>query len=38
MNKEQLLDDLYEVLQLTENEAAYELIGNTIDYIKKEVR
>lgn len=32
--KESLLNDLYEVLQLTENEAAYEIIGNAIDFVK----
>jgi hypothetical protein len=34
MNKEQLLSDLYEVLYLIENEAAFELIGNAIDFVK----
>jgi hypothetical protein len=33
--KANLLDTLYEVLYRTESEAAYEIIGNTIDFIKK---
>jgi hypothetical protein len=31
-----LLDQLYEVLQQTENEAAYEVIGDAISFIKKQ--
>ena len=38
MTKEQLLENLYEVLYLTENEAAYELIGNAIDFVKGEIK
>lgn len=33
--KENILDDLYEVLYSTENEAAFEIVGNAIDFIKK---
>jgi hypothetical protein len=35
MEKEQLLDVLYEVFRNTENEVAFELIGNVIDFVKK---
>lgn len=38
MDKQQLLDDLHQVLYLTENEAAYEIIGNAIDFIKEEIK
>jgi hypothetical protein len=34
MSKESLLNDLYEVLYFTENETAYEIIGNAIDFVK----
>lgn len=37
MDKQQLLDTLYEVLYGTENEAAYEIVGNAIDFIKGEI-
>jgi len=33
--KESLLNDLYDVYQTTENEAAYEIIGRAIDFVKK---
>lgn len=36
MKKDQLLDDLYEVLYNTENEEAFKLIGNAIDFIKQQ--
>lgn len=35
MNKQQLLDELYEVLYNTENEEAFEIIGRAIDFVKK---
>jgi hypothetical protein len=34
MDKQQLLDELYYLLYWTENEAAYEIVGNAIDFIK----
>lgn len=37
MNKETLLDELYEVYRNTENEEVYEVIGNVIDFVKREV-
>jgi hypothetical protein len=37
MNKEALLDELYEVFKNTENEEVYEIIGKVIDFVKKEV-
>jgi hypothetical protein len=37
MNKEALLDELYEVYKNTENEEVYEIIGKVIDFVKKEV-
>lgn len=35
MDKQKLLDDLYEVLYNTENEEVYTIIGNAIDFVKK---
>lgn len=35
VEKESLLNDLYEVYQTTENEAAYDIIGRAIDFVKK---
>jgi AbrB family transcriptional regulator (stage V sporulation protein T) len=35
VEKESLLNDLYEVYQTTENEAAYDIIGKAIDFVKK---
>jgi hypothetical protein len=35
MNKEALLDELYEVYRNTENEEVYEIIGRAIDFVKK---
>ncbi|ULT55423.1 AbrB/MazE/SpoVT family DNA-binding domain-containing protein [Neobacillus drentensis] len=35
LEKKALLDSLYEVYQSTENEAAYEIIGRAIDFVKK---
>jgi hypothetical protein len=32
--KQDLLDALYDLLMLTENERTYEVIGRTIDFIK----
>jgi hypothetical protein len=37
MNKETLLDELYEVYRNTENEEVYEIIGKVIDFVKSEV-
>jgi hypothetical protein len=37
MNKEALLDELYEVYRNTENEEVFEIVGNVIDFIKREV-
>jgi nucleoid DNA-binding protein len=37
MNKEALLDELYEVYKNTENEEVYEIVGKVIDFVKKEV-
>jgi hypothetical protein len=37
MNKEALLDELYEVYRNTENEEVYEIIGKVIDFVKSEV-
>lgn len=34
MDKQQLLDELYGVLYNTENEEAFKLIGNVIDFVK----
>lgn len=36
LNKEELIDQLYEVLYMTESEAAYKIIGDTIDYLKRQ--
>jgi hypothetical protein len=33
--KANLLDALYDALYRTESEAAYEIIGNAIDFVKK---
>jgi hypothetical protein len=37
MNKESLLDELYEVFKNTENEEVFQIIGNVIDFIKREI-
>jgi hypothetical protein len=37
MNKEALLDELYEVYRSTENEEVFEIIGNVIDFVKREI-
>jgi hypothetical protein len=37
MNKEALLDELYEVYRNTENEEVFEIIGNVIDFVKREI-
>jgi hypothetical protein len=37
MNKEALLDELYEVFRNTENEEVFEIIGRVIDFVKREV-
>jgi hypothetical protein len=37
LNKETLLDELYEVFKNTENEEVYEIIGRVIDFVKREV-
>jgi hypothetical protein len=37
MNKESLLDELYEVFKNTENEEVFQIIGNVIDFVKSEV-
>ena len=37
MNKEALLDELYEVYRNTENEEVFELVGNVIDFVKREI-
>jgi hypothetical protein len=37
MNKEALLDELYEVYRNTENEEVFEIVGNVIDFVKREV-
>lgn len=36
MDKQQLLDDLYEVYRNTENEEAFEIIGRAIDFVKQQ--
>lgn len=36
LNKEELINQLYEVLQYTETEAAYKIIGDAIDYLKRQ--
>lgn len=35
MDKQQLIDQLYEILYQTENEATFEIIGNAIDFVKQ---
>lgn len=35
MDKQQLLNDLYEVLYNTENEEVYSIIGKAIDFVKQ---
>lgn len=35
MDKNKLLDDLYEVYQSTENEEVFEIIGKVIDFVKQ---
>ena len=35
LEKQNLLNDLYEVFRNTKNEAAYEIIGRAIDFVKK---
>jgi hypothetical protein len=37
MNKEALLDELYEVYRNTENEDVFKIIGRVIDFVKREV-
>jgi hypothetical protein len=37
MNKETLLDELYEVYRNTENEEVFEIVGNVIDFVKREI-
>jgi hypothetical protein len=37
MNKEALLDELYEVYRNTENVEVFEIIGNVIDFAKREI-
>lgn len=37
MSKEALLDELYEVYKNTESEEVFELVGNVIDFIKREI-
>jgi hypothetical protein len=37
MSKEALLDELYEVYRNTENEEVYDIIGQVIDFVKREV-
>jgi hypothetical protein len=37
MNKEKLLDELYEVYKNTENEEVFEIIGKVIDFVKSEI-
>jgi hypothetical protein len=37
MNKEALLDELYEVYRNTENEEVFEIVGRVIDFVKREV-
>lgn len=38
MNKNQLLEELYEVYQSTENEEVFKIIGKVIDFVKTEIR
>jgi hypothetical protein len=37
MNKEALLDELYEVYRNTESEEVFNIIGQVIDFVKREV-
>jgi hypothetical protein len=37
MNKEALLDELYEVYRNTESEEVFKIIGQVIDFVKREV-
>jgi hypothetical protein len=37
MNKEKLLDELYEVYKNTENEEVFQIVGNVIDFVKREI-
>ena len=37
MSKEALLDELYEVYRNTENEEVFKIIGQVIDFVKREV-
>jgi hypothetical protein len=37
MSKEALLDELYEVFKNTENEEVFQIVGNVIDFIKREI-
>jgi hypothetical protein len=37
MDKQQLLDQLYEVLYQTENEEVFSVIGDAIDFVKVEL-
>lgn len=36
--KQDLLADLYNLYQMTENEEVFEIIGRAIDFVKKEVK
>jgi hypothetical protein len=36
LDKQSLLDDLYEVYKNTENEEAFEIIGRVIDFVKQQ--
>lgn len=36
LDKQSLLDDLYEVYKNTENEEAYNIIGRAIDFVKQQ--
>jgi hypothetical protein len=37
MSKEALLDELYEVYRNTENEEVFQVTGQVIDFVKREV-
>jgi len=37
MSKEALLDELYEVYKNTESEEVFQVIGQVIDFVKREV-
>lgn len=38
MEKQQLLDELYEVYQSTESEEVFKIIGRVIDFVKEEIK